>query len=162
MAEITRIARGAEFDGIRPLDGTADRIGLHVTPGGDPALDVELDLDEAADAGQLGLGSTTLAGADNTAALEAVVAVESATAAVSRKRASLGAIQNRLESTIRNIQNQGEHLSAARSRIVDVDVAEEVSLLTRNRILQEVGVSLLAQVNEMPDYALFLLLGSTV
>jgi flagellin len=76
---------------------------------------------------------------------------------VSGSRADIGAAENRLQVTISNLGSARENLSAANSRIRDVDVAEESSMLTRNSILQQAGVSVLAQANQAPSLALSLL-----
>jgi len=76
---------------------------------------------------------------------------------VSSIRADLGAVQNRLESTINNLNATAENLSAARSRILDADFASETAQFTRNQIIQQAGVSVLAQANQQPQVALSLL-----
>jgi len=76
---------------------------------------------------------------------------------VSSIRASLGAIQNRLESTVNNLSATAENLSAARSRIQDADFASETAQFTRNQIIQQAGISVLAQANQQPQVALSLL-----
>lgn len=76
---------------------------------------------------------------------------------VSSIRASLGAIQNRLESTVSNLSATAENLSAARSRIQDADFASETAQFTRNQIIQQAGISVLAQANQQPQVALSLL-----
>jgi flagellin len=76
---------------------------------------------------------------------------------VSSSRADLGAIQNRLESTINNLSTTAENLSASRSRILDADFAFETAQLSRNQIIQQAGVSILAQSNQQPQIALALL-----
>jgi len=76
---------------------------------------------------------------------------------ISAQRASLGAIQNRLESTINNLTTNSENLSASRSRILDADFASETANLSRNQIIQQAGVSILAQANQQPQIALSLL-----
>lgn len=78
-------------------------------------------------------------------------------AVVDKKRAELGAVQNRFESTIRNQTNIAENLSAAKSRIKDTDFAAETAKLTRNQILQQASTSILAQANQRPQAALSLL-----
>jgi flagellin len=78
---------------------------------------------------------------------------------VSNRRASLGALQNRLESIIANIETVVENLSGAESRIRDVDVAAETASLTKYNILVQAGVSVLAQANQEPAIALQLLKG---
>jgi flagellin len=91
---------------------------------------------------------------------QAVVTIASVDAAledVDAIRGGLGAIQNRFESTIANLNNVSENLSAARSRILDADIAEETSAMTKQNILQQAGVSILAQANQAPQLALSLL-----
>jgi len=78
---------------------------------------------------------------------------------ISAQRARLGAIQNRLESTINNLTTNSENLSASRSRILDADFAAETANLSRNQIIQQAGVSILAQANQQPQVALSLLQG---
>jgi len=85
--------------------------------------------------------------------------IDAAVAAVSSARAEFGAKQNRFESSIRNINNQSENLSAANSRIRDVDVANETSKMTSYQILQQAGVSVLAQANMTTGLAMSLLQG---
>ena len=90
----------------------------------------------------------------------AVVAIASVDAAISKIdeiRGGLGAVQNRFESTIANLANVSENLSAARSRIMDADIAEETSAMIKNNILQQAGVSILVQANQAPQMALSLL-----
>ncbi len=76
---------------------------------------------------------------------------------VSQLRGELGAVQNRLESTVNNLQATSENLSAARSRILDADFAEETAQFSRNQIIQQAGISVLAQANQQPQVALSLL-----
>jgi flagellin len=83
--------------------------------------------------------------------------VDRALEQVSVDRAGLGAVQNRMENTISNLSLIAENLSAARSRIVDSDFAEETAQLTRNQILQQAGTSVLAAANQAPQQALTLL-----
>ena len=88
---------------------------------------------------------------------EAIIAVDNALGVVDTNRSGLGAIQNRLTSTITNLQGTSESLTAARSRIQDADFAAETASLTRAQILQQAGVSILAQANQLPQLALSLL-----
>ena len=76
---------------------------------------------------------------------------------ISQNRATFGAVQNRFEAVISNLQNYSENLSATRSRIQDADFAAETANLTRAQILQQAGVSILAQANTQPQAALSLL-----
>ncbi len=90
---------------------------------------------------------------------DAIKIVDGAVAQIDSLRGDLGAIQNRFESTISNLQNVSENLSAARSRIRDADIAMETSAMTKSNILQQAGVSILAQANQTPQLALSLLQG---
>ena len=90
-------------------------------------------------------------------ALTAIDVVDLALEDVSSSRAKLGALQNRLESTINNLTTTSENLSASRSRILDADFASETATLSRNQIIQQAGVSILAQANQQPQVALALL-----
>jgi len=88
---------------------------------------------------------------------QAIEIADVAISQVSTIRADLGAIQNRMESTIRNLSTSAENLSAARSRILDADFADETAKFARNQILQQAGISVLAQSNGQPNVALSLL-----
>jgi len=90
-------------------------------------------------------------------AVEALDVIDLALEHVSSSRAKLGALQNRLESTINNLSTTSENLSASRSRILDADFASETAQLSRNQIIQQAGVSILAQANQQPQVALALL-----
>ena len=95
--------------------------------------------------------------ADKASAQNSLSAIDSAIVSVSAMRADFGAIQNRLQSTIGNIAVSVENLSAANSRIRDVDVAEETADLTKSNILLNAGTSVLAQANQTSNAALGLL-----
>lgn len=92
-----------------------------------------------------------------TDAQTAITSVDLALSDIDTSRGTLGAVQNRFESTIANLNNVSENLSAARSRILDADIAEETSAMTKSNILQQAGVSILAQANQAPQLALSLL-----
>ncbi|MEM7219900.1 MAG: flagellin [Pseudomonadota bacterium] len=94
---------------------------------------------------------------DVTSSNDAIQRVDSALSAVNSLRSNFGAIQNRFESTIANLQTVSENLSASRSRIQDADFAAETAALTRAQILQQAGVSILAQANAQPQVVLGLL-----
>ncbi|MCF6783148.1 flagellin [Stutzerimonas stutzeri] len=90
-------------------------------------------------------------------AQNAVSVIDSAIASIDKNRASLGAIQNRFENTIANLQNISENVSAARGRIQDTDYAAETANLSKNQILQQAGTAILAQANQLPQAVLSLL-----
>lgn len=87
----------------------------------------------------------------------AVFAIDEAIKAIDSQRADLGAVQNRFENTISNLQNIAENVSAARGRIQDTDFAAETANLTKNQILQQAGTAILAQANQLPQAVLSLL-----
>jgi len=90
-------------------------------------------------------------------AVKALDTIDLALENVSSQRATLGALQNRLESTINNLSTTSENLTASRSRILDADFASETAALSRNQIIQQAGVSIRAQANQQPQIALALL-----
>lgn len=132
---------------------------------------ITLEAADAAAAAALGLGGagTTLLGVNSAFAVDTVdvttreganVAIEIldvALSQVSSIRSDLGAVQNRLESTISNLTTTAENITASRSRILDADFAEETAVLSRNQIIQQAGVSILAQANQSSQVALTLL-----
>ena len=154
QSEINRISDSAEFNGIKLLDASGGSVNIQVGISTDTwdsiAVDLSADLDSA--------GLSLTAAIDTAAnAATAMDEIDSAIEQVSSARSGFGAIQNRLESSIRNINNTAENLSAANSRIRDVDVAYETSKMTSYQILQQAGVSMLAQANMTSGLALSLL-----
>jgi flagellin len=107
--------------------------------------------------------ASTLASVENISistqvdAEKAVTVIDGALSQVDSIRGGLGAVQNRFQSTISNLSNVSENLSAARSRILDADIAQETSNMTKQNILQQAGVAILAQANQVPQLALSLL-----
>jgi flagellin len=149
--EVSRISDSTSFNGTQLLDGSNASLDIQVGVGTTATSQVTINLGAGMSATDLGLNTIAIDGADAANALDA------ATADVSAQRASFGAAQNRLESTIRNIGMTVENLSAANSRIRDVDIAAETSQMTSLQILQQAGVSVLAQANSSPQMALMLL-----
>ena len=98
-------------------------------------------------------------GADATNSLASIDAIENAITTISGRRADYGAVMNRLQLTVANTQSMRTNLSAANSRIRDVDVAEETASMARNQVLSQAGVSVLSQANQAPQLALKLLGG---
>ena len=153
--EIDRIGSSTEFNSIKLLDGSLPTVSFQVgfgTAAGIDTLDVTL---EEATANNLGLDTLNIGSTGSQNA--AITAIDDAINSVSGLRGSLGAVQNRLGSTINNLAIQTENLSAAESRIRDVDVAYETAQLTRNNILQQASISVLSQANAQPQSALQLL-----
>jgi len=156
LLEIDRISSSVEFNGQRLLDGSGGLVAIQVGITTATYDSIDVDLNTASDSATLGLTTGIGTAADATTAMDQVLA---AVQTVSSTRSDFGAIQNRLEVSIRNINNQSENLSAANSRIRDVDVARETSSLTSYQILQQAGVSMLAQANVTTGLALKLLQG---
>ena len=92
--------------------------------------------------------------ATQTQAQEALVTIDNAIISKDKIRASLGALQNRLENTVSNLQTQAENLPSAESRISDVDVASEMTQFVRQQILTQSSVAMLSQANSMPKMAM--------
>ncbi|WP_458778450.1 flagellin [Desulforhopalus sp. 52FAK] len=145
-------------------DAAADAVG--VSHEGQISLDSTSDISlqgaglAAAGLDAVGNATTTIDQVNVATREDAWVAIESVDAALSdidTIRGGLGAVQNRFESTIANLNNVAENLSAARSRILDADIAMETSAMTKSNILQQAGVSILAQANQAPQLALSLL-----
>ena len=153
--EINRIAQSTEFNGVKLLDGSASsvtfQVGINTTAGID-SLDVALT---PALTTTLGLASVDIGSGGSTSF--ALSQIDSAINNVSALRGRFGSLQNRLQSTIANLGVAAESLAAAESRIRDVDVAYETAELTRNNILQQASISILAQANAQPQSALSLL-----
>ena len=129
---------------------------LHVGADADMTNKIQVDIDSM---GAAGLGVKGLNVADDTglAATYAVDAIADATAKVSAQRSALGAVQNRLEHTIDNLDNIVENTTAAESRIRDTDMAEEMVEYSKNNILAQAGQSMLAQANQATQGVLSLL-----
>ena len=105
------------------------------------------------------IGSNTSSGAGGNirtqdAAQQALVAINNAVVSKDKIRASLSALQNRLENTVSNLQTQAENLQSAESRISDVDVASEMTQFVREQILTQSSVAMLSQANSMPKMAM--------
>ena len=157
VSEVDRIADGTEFNGTQLIGGTGSILDFQVGTKNDPNID-RLSFDASkADANSAALGINLTSVADKASAQNSLAAIDSAIVSVSAMRADFGAIQNRLQSTIGNIAVSVENLSAANSRIRDVDIAEETAEMTKNNILLQAGTSVLAQANLSSNTALSLL-----
>lgn len=155
--EIDRIAQQAEFNDIALLDGSSTTVEFAVGIGDEAGVDtisVTLDSVRTTDLSidTIDIGSS----GDVSVALNAI---DNAIDTISEFRGRLGSTENRLNSAIANLQQRVESLTAAESRIRDVDVAKESADLTRNNILQQASLAILAQANLQPQSALQLLQG---
>lgn len=157
ISEIDRIADATEFNGTQLLAGVGSIMDFQVGIRNNPEIDrISFDSSKA-DANSAALGMNLTSVADKASAQNALGAVDAAIMSVSAMRADFGALQNRLQTTVSNINNSVENMSAANSRIRDVDVAEETSEMTRQNILLQAGTSVLAQANQSANIALGLL-----
>ncbi len=116
------------------------------------ASDISVD-----DTGAITIGDKDVSKATFAATTNPLAAIDKALSQVDTLRSDLGAVQNRFESTVANLNNTINNLSAARSRIEDADYATEVSNMTKAQILQQAGTSVLAQANQVPQTVLSLL-----
>ncbi len=168
--ELTGIANRTEFNGKTLLNGDFDADSdnsLVFQIGANATQQISVNI-ENMDADSLGDGTNFVSGIDvtgfvNNAADEAggfdetLATVDAALQQVSDQRSALGSVQNRLEHTIRNLDNSSENLQAAESRIRDVDMAKEMMEFTKNNILSQASQSMLAQANQLPQSVLQLL-----
>lgn len=155
--EIDRIAKSTNFNGVQLLDGTGGRLDFQVGVNNDPMLD-RLNYDAAgsdATIAALGLAADSVATKEGSQAV--LKKLDDALVAVNGFRANMGALQNRLSSTVNNLGISDENLSAAKSRIRDVDVAKETADMAKNNILIQAGASVLGQANQVPNVALKLI-----
>ena len=175
VEEVDRIASTTSFNGKVLLNGdyaaSADAAVFQVGANAGQTIDVTIG---DATAATLGVVAAVTDASGNvitpatkaltsidikgfSAAQAALNSLDNAISQVDTVRGDLGAVQNRFESTIANLSNVSENLSAARSRILDADIAAETSEMTKFNILQQAGVSILAQANQTPQLALSLL-----
>ena len=161
--EIIRITQAVEFNGVKIL-GSSAAVTFHVGAKAVSGVDYfDLNVFNLASAGATGIGSAlngtggALSIDTQETARSAITMIDTMLDRVSTVRADFGTIQNRFESVVRNLQNVAENLSASRSRIMDADFAAETAELTRTQILQQSGVAMLAQANQLPQQVLQLL-----
>ncbi|RUO43025.1 flagellin FliC [Aliidiomarina taiwanensis] len=150
--EITRISETTEFAGQNLLSGSYKGINFLVGANADQNISISL---KSVALGSLGIASLSVSSAAGAAT--ALKSLDGAISTIGAQRADLGAIQNRFQSTIRNLTNISENVSGARSRIMDTDFAKETAELTRNQIIQQASTSILGQANQRPQAALSLL-----
>jgi flagellin len=154
VEEIDRIANTTSFGGEKLLDGELGDVSFLVGANSTADDRITIDLGTARDSEALTVDAVDVTGSTSAAAIESI---DAAIKTIGSARAGLGAIQNRLQSTIRNLSNISENVSEARSRIRDTDFAKETAELTRAQILQQTSVTVLAQANQRPQTALSLL-----
>ena len=161
VSEIDRVASTTTFNEKKLLDGSFKKVGLQV--GAEAKQLITLDI-SAMSAKGLGLTTAataatnvTVGGTDGANAQKAITMIKAALAKVSSQRADLGAVQNRLEHTIKNLDNVVENTTSAESSIRDTDMATEMVRYSNNNILAQAGQSMLAQANQANQGVLSLL-----
>lgn len=155
-AEMSRIATTTQFAGVDVLSGGYSAVFL---VGANAGQFISVNISRNGGFGTSGLGLAKMSVATATQASAAMASIDAAISIIDAKRADLGAIQNRFQSTIRNLSNISENVSAARSRIQDTDFATETASLTRWQIIQQASTTILSQANQRPQAALSLLQG---
>ncbi|MBF0140130.1 MAG: flagellin FliC [Magnetococcales bacterium] len=159
ISEINRIAGTTKFNGYTIIDATTKTFSFQIGPDGGNTLQMTV---KGASAGQLGFGvattSAVVSGATATTyASKTIQLVDSALDSVSSIRATLGGAQTRFLSIINQISGMSDAYTSAKSSIMDANVATETANLTRNNILQQAGIAVLAQANLQPQTLLQLL-----
>jgi flagellin len=151
--EVTRIADNTKFNDKQLLHGNFSNAVFLI--GANSGETITLSISSMSAGGALSI--TTISVATTADAQKSITDINSAITVVSTQRASLGAIQNRLEHTIKNLDTAGENLQASESRIRDVDMAKEMMEFTKNNILNQAATAMLAQANQAPQGVLQLL-----
>ena len=154
VSEVDRIANATEYNGVALLNSAASltfQVGIRNVASNDQIVVTTA----SATSSSLGLSSLSLS--TLTGAQQALGTIDTALQSVSSTRATLGAQQNRFNTVISVATEASVSLSSAKSRIMDVDVAEETSNMSRTQILMQAGVSVLSQANQLPQVALKLL-----
>ena len=151
--ELTRISSSTQFNGQNLLDGSfADKL-LQI--GANEGQTLSVTIQDMSAAGDLAVDGLSVASQSDAAA--AITVVDAAIELVSGQRADLGAVQNRLEHTVANLNVASENLAASESRIRDTDMAKEMMNFTRSQILSQAGTAMLAQANQASQGVLSLL-----
>lgn len=150
MEEIDRVSKSTSYNDIKLLDGSANELTLQVGP------DAEKETNTLNVGSALGSVSTSELGL-NPEDEDFINKIDSALERVTGMRSDIGAMSNRLGSALNSLYVQNENLTAAQSRLIDVDMATEMSKLTQNQILQNASTSLMAQANQSPGIASILL-----
>ncbi|MFG0831071.1 flagellin domain-containing protein [Pseudomonas sp. CJQ_7] len=165
VSEIARIADSTQLNGKNLLDGKAGKmifqVGSNTGSQNQITVDLSKGLSSATSGALSALATQTISGADSSGAQAtfsaAMSAIDTALDTINGVRAELGAAQNRLTSTINNLQNINENAEAARGRVQDTDFAAETAQLTKQQTLQQASTSVLAQANQLPSAVLKLL-----
>ncbi len=156
-AEVDRISATTEFNGHKLLAGQGEKLEIQVGLNNSPENDRFVFDTQKMKTSLDGLGLSDINTESKEAAQSNLAKIDSAITMLSENRSEIGALQNRLGSSVQNLAIYEENLSAARSRIYDVDMASESSEMTKNSILSQAGTSVLSQANSNANMALKLL-----
>jgi flagellin len=156
LAEVGKTGTDTEFNGLKILAGSvataASAVTLQVGANASQSIAFTIGTVSASDLGISGIAGSTASGAS-----AAIASLDAAISTLTTARATLGAIQNRLENTINRLGVTAENVQAAESRIRDADMAQEMIQFTKSQILQQSGTAMLAQANQAPQSILSLL-----
>ncbi|MHC4571542.1 MAG: flagellin N-terminal helical domain-containing protein [Planctomycetota bacterium] len=156
--EIDRIAQSTVFNNTTLLDSASSDLSIHILQRADGTDDtITLNAVNVRAGSGLGIDSSTIDITGTASAATALTAITSAITAKDTARATFGYAMNRLDKTAQVVGIQAENMVAAESRVSDVDVATETAELTKNQVLAQAGIAMLAQANAMPQMALTLL-----
>ena len=155
QSEITRIQGSAKFNGVSLVNATAASVKFQVGLNNVSSDQIDVTFGGVALTTVSANASTNVSKASG--ALKALASIDSAIGNVSSYRSKFGSAMNRLDVATSNIQTMRLNISAANSRIRDVDVATETSSLSKNQVLTQAGASILAQTNQLPQMAFGLL-----
>ena len=155
ILEADRIAQTTTFGTQKLLDGSGGEMTFHVGAFAGSENTISYTLDANATAGELGIDGLDVSSKDGS--VDALGKVDEALEKMGKMRANFGAVQSRLDATVSNLDVQYENLSAANSRMRDVDVAKETAEMASAQVLQSAAVSVLAQANTFPQVAMKLI-----
>jgi flagellin len=155
--EAQRISEVTKFNGVSLLNGEGEDLDIQVGLNNDSFQDRITYKTGSISSGLESLGISDIEAASKEGAQGSLESLDEAISKVSGQRAELGALQNRLQSTSRNLDTSSENLSAANSRIRDVDYASETAKMAKNNILSSAGTAVLAQANSQGQSALRLI-----
>ncbi|MGP1488604.1 MAG: flagellin, partial [Peptoanaerobacter stomatis] len=155
-AEIDDVSKKTQFNKQTLLDGTFKDKKLQVGANKGQTLGIDI-VTMGGKAIGIGEGGLSVVVSSNAKVSQSLEKIDAAIAKVSEQRSKLGAIQNRLEHTIKNLDNAAENTQAAESRIRDTDMAKEMSKFTKDNILTQASQAMLAQANQLPQQVLQLL-----
>ena len=158
--EVARTLNSTRFNGQAILAGSAGNLTFQIGANNTTTDQLTITTNNMASNGSITAVTGTTAvitGTTGTAASAMIATIDTALNAVNSERATFGAVQNRFEAVIQNLQIAAENQTAARSRITDADFAAETAAMTRAQILQQAGTAMLAQANQLPQQVLQLL-----